>query len=57
METMLLRVGVLGELMVLFATGKRWWMAPLVLLLGIFGLILALLTSFEYFAPFIYMAF
>lgn len=55
--TLLMRFGVIGELLVLFATGKRWWMAPLVLLLGVFGLLLALINSFEVVAPFIYMAF
>ena len=57
LETLFLRFGVIGELLVLFAVGKRWWMAPLVLLLGLFGLVLALISSFEVAAPFIYMAF
>jgi len=56
-ETFLLRLGVIGELLRLFITGKRWWMAPLVLFLGLFGLILALINSLEVVAPFIYMAF
>jgi hypothetical protein len=57
LDTFLLRLGVIGELLRLFITGKRWWMAPLVLFLGIFGLVLALLNSLEVVAPFIYMAF
>jgi hypothetical protein len=57
LDTFLLRLGVIGELLRLFSSGKRWWMAPLVLFLGIFGLALALLNSLEVVAPFIYMAF
>ena len=57
LETTLMRFGVIGELLVQFATGDRWWMAPLVLLLGVLGLILALINSFKVVAPFIYMAF
>jgi len=56
-DKFLLRLGVIGELLRLFSTGKRWWMAPLVLFLGVFGLLLALLNSLEVVAPFIYMAF
>ena len=57
LETFLLRFGVIGELLALFLLGERWWMAPLVLLLGVLGIILVVLQSFEYVAPFIYMAF
>ena len=57
LERFLLRFGVIGELLVLFLLGERWWMAPLVLLLGVLGIILVVLQSFEYVAPFIYMAF
>jgi hypothetical protein len=56
-ETILLRLGVIGELMTLFIRGDRWWMAPLVLLLAVLGLALVVLQSIEYVAPFIYMAF
>ena len=56
-DKFLLRLGVIGELLRLFSTGERWWMAPLVLFLGVFGLLLALLNSLEVVAPFIYMAF
>ena len=57
LERTLMKMGVIGELLLLFATGSRWWMAPLVLLLAITGLILVVLQSFEYVAPFIYVAF
>ena len=57
LERFLLRFGVIGELLALFLLGERWWMAPLVLLLCVLGIILVVLQSFEYVAPFIYMAF
>ena len=57
LELFLMRLGILGELLLLFIKGDRWWMAPLVLLLCILGLALVLLQSFEFVAPFVYMAF
>ena len=51
------KFAILKEMMIFFSTGKRWWMAPLVLLLGIIGLVLVVLQSLEYVAPFIYVAF
>ena len=56
-EQFTMRLGIIGELLLLFSTGERWWMAPLVLLLSIIGLVLVLLQSFEFIAPFVYMAF
>ena len=56
-QQFIMRLGIIGELLVLFSTGDRWWMAPLVLLLCIIGLALVLLQSFEFIAPFVYMAF
>ena len=51
------KLATIKEMMLFFGSGKRWWMAPLVLLLGIIGLVLVILQSFEYVAPFIYVAF
>ena len=56
-ERILLRLGVVGELLRLFSTGKYWWMAPLVLLLALLGLVLVVLNSIQVVAPFIYMVF
>ena len=53
----LMRLGILGELLQLFARGDRKWMLPLGLVLGLLGLILVVLQSLEYIAPFVYMAF
>jgi hypothetical protein len=44
-------------MLVHFASGKNWWLTPLVLLLGLFGLVLVFLQSIEYVAPFVYLAF
>jgi hypothetical protein len=56
-ERILLRLGVIGQLLRLFTTGKNWWMAPLVLLLALLGLLLVVLNSIQVVAPFIYMVF
>ena len=56
-ELFLMRLGILGELLLLFIKGDRWWMAPLILALGVMGLILVLLQTFEYIAPFVYVVF
>ena len=57
LETFLLRLGTVGELLALFLRGKRWWMLPLVGLLVCAGLALVFLQSVQYVAPFIYMVF
>jgi hypothetical protein len=57
LESLLLRLGTVGELLALFLRGKRWWMLPLVGLLLALGLVLVLLQSVQYVAPFIYMVF
>jgi hypothetical protein len=51
------KLSTFREMLVYFSSGKRWWMAPLVLLLGIIGLVLAILQSIPAVAPFIYVAF
>ena len=56
-ELFLLRLGILGELLGYIASSDRWWLFPLVLALGVIGLGLALLTAFEYIAPFVYVVF
>ena len=57
MESMLLRMGTVGELLALFVRGERWWMLPLVAVLLLLGLGLVFLQSIQYVAPFIYVAF
>ena len=53
----LLRLGILGELLGFIAKSDRWWLLPLVLLLGVLGLFLVMLQAFEYIAPFVYIVF
>jgi hypothetical protein len=57
MESFLMRMGTAGELLSLFVRGGRWWMLPLLLIFLLIGLILVLLQSVQYVAPFIYMVF
>jgi hypothetical protein len=57
LESMLLRLGTVGELCALLVRGGRWWMVPLVLVLVLAGVALLLLQSMQYVAPFIYMVF
>ncbi len=56
-ETALMRLGVVGELIAHLARGDRWWLAPLALLLGLLGLVMVVLQSIEYVAPFVYLSF
>jgi hypothetical protein len=57
MESFLMRMGTAGELLSMFVRGGRWWMLPLLLIFLLLGLILVLLQSVQYVAPFIYMVF
>jgi len=50
-------MGTAGELLSMFVRGGRWWMLPLLLIFLLLGLILVLLQSVQYVAPFIYMVF
>lgn len=56
LESFLMRLGTIGELLALLVRGGRWWMLPLVLLLVALGILLVFLQAIEYFAPFIYIA-
>ena len=57
LESIFLRFGVLGEMMLYFARGKYWWLTPLVLTLGLLGMVLVFLQSIQYVAPFVYLVF
>jgi hypothetical protein len=52
-----LRLGTLGQLLLLARRTTRWWLAPLLILLGVLGLALAGLYAMPYVAPFIYAVF
>lgn len=57
LESVFLRFGTIGELMVMLARGGRWWMLPMVSVFVVIGLALVFLQSVQYVAPFIYMVF
>ena len=55
LETFLLGLGTVGELMALVVRGGRWWMLPLILVLVSLAGIMLALQAVQYVAPFIYM--
>lgn len=57
LDSALLRLGTLGELLRMLVRHGRWWAVPMVVVLGTLGLILAGLQAVEYVAPFIYAVF
>ena len=50
------RFGIAGELLAFLCGSKRWWMAPMILILLLFGVLLILAQS-SAIAPFIYTLF
>ena len=50
------RVGILAELWAFMRVRKKWWLAPIVLMLVLLGL-LVILTQGSAVAPFIYTLF
>lgn len=57
LETFLLGLGTVGELMALVVRGGRWWMLPLILVLVSLAGVMLALQAVQYVAPFIYMVF
>jgi len=49
-----LRLEVFRSLFRMLSRSRRWWLAPLLLILVIFGMALAGLQAVEYVSPFIY---
>jgi hypothetical protein len=47
--------GLLGELVEFLRHNKKWWLLPILLVIGLFGLLMALASSGA--APFIYTLF
>ena len=56
LKVALRRLGKAGELFFFFATGKRWWMLPVMAVLFVSGALLILAQS-SAIAPFIYTLF
>ncbi len=50
------KIGIVGELWTFMKVRKKWWLGPIVLMLGLLGL-LVVLTSGSAVAPFIYTLF
>jgi len=50
------RLGIIGELLTFFFKNKWWWLTPLILILVIFGILIAFAAS-SALAPFIYTLF
>jgi hypothetical protein len=50
------RVGIAGELVSFFASHKRWWMLPVILVV-LFTAVLIILAQSSALAPFIYTLF
>jgi hypothetical protein len=55
-EESLEKVGMVGELWTFMRVRKKWWLGPIVLMLGLLGL-LVVLTQGTAVAPFIYTLF
>ncbi|MSP60372.1 MAG: hypothetical protein EXR72_08530 [Myxococcales bacterium] len=49
--------GTIGELVSMLASNGRWWMVPMVAVLGLCALLLLAVTAIEYVAPFVYTVF
>ena len=49
--------GTVGELLHMLAASGRWWMVPMVAVLGLAALLLLAVAAIEYVAPFVYTVF
>jgi hypothetical protein len=49
--------GTVRQLYRLLVDGGRWWLVPMIGVLGVTALILAVVTAIEYVAPFVYTIF
>ena len=52
-----LRMGTLFQIFRMLKRGSRWWLMPMMAVLGLLGLALAGLQAVEFIAPFIYAVF
>jgi hypothetical protein len=50
-------VGTFAELCRALVAGGRWWMVPMILVLGLTSVLLIVVTAIEYVAPFVYTIF
>ena len=52
-----LGAGTIGELTRALVQGGRWWMVPMLAVLGLSALLLSAVAAIEYVAPFVYTIF
>lgn len=57
MKSLKVRAGTLVELYQLLVRGGRWWMVPMVAVLGLTAALLVAVAAIEYVAPFVYTVF
>ncbi len=50
-------LGTIGELYRTLVDGGRWWMFPMIAILGATSLLLIAIAAIEYVAPFVYTIF
>ena len=58
-QSMRVRAGAstIGELYRTLVENGRWWMVPMIAILGLTSLLLVAITAIEYVAPFVYTIF
>lgn len=54
---MSIRMGTIGQIFKMLGRTRRWWMAPMLVILVLLGLALSGLQAVQYVAPFIYAVF
>jgi hypothetical protein len=54
---MAIRMGTIRQIFSMLGKTRRWWMAPMLVILVLLGLALSGLQAVQYVAPFIYAVF
>ncbi len=54
---MAIRMGTIRQIFSMLSKTRRWWMAPMLVILVLLGLALSGLQAVQYVAPFIYAVF
>jgi hypothetical protein len=52
-----IRLGTVSQMFKMLGRTRRWWMAPMLVILALLGLALSGLQAVQYVAPFIYAVF
>lgn len=55
-ESIVSRMGIMGELLLFFVQNKWWWLTPMILVLLLFGVLIVFAQN-SAIAPFIYTLF